>query len=71
MVLPAWQAVMDALEAMGREFAESEDMRESNSRMLDMISRKIMEDYEVLEGGIRETARNLEACREKLEVLKE
>ena len=45
MVLPAWQAVMDALEATGREFAESEDMRESNSRMLEMISRKIMEDY--------------------------
>jgi hypothetical protein len=48
-VLPTWHIILNALEKIGTEFQQIEEMRKSNSEMIEMINRKMFEDYEILE----------------------
>lgn len=49
IVLPTWRIILNALEKIGKEFQLIEEMKNSNTEMVDMICKKIFEDYEVVE----------------------
>ena len=58
-MLPTWMAVLGGIERVGKEFRCIEEMRQSNGELLEMIHKKIMEDYEVLEKEISMSAKSI------------
>jgi hypothetical protein len=49
-----------AIEKIGAEFQQIEEMRKSNTEMLEMINRKMFEDYDILEKEMSDTIKSLE-----------
>ena len=60
LILPNWEIVLKCVQFIGTEFAKIEDMRQSNSELLEMISKKVLEDYEFIEKEILQLRKSLE-----------
>ena len=71
LILPSWEIVLKCMSFIGKEFSKISDMRVSNSEVLEMISKKVLEDYEFIEKEIKFLNKSLEETRFNLEKLKD
>lgn len=68
--MPTWKHFISVFRFLGKQFKAIEEIRASNAQMLEMIHKKILEDYELIEKQIYDTGRDIEEAEEILQNLK-